>query len=192
MPTFNAEEFIEDIDQLKTTEAIDEAFSDVFALPTAERKAAADALEKAYWSETEEDFANDIRERGFSIVKETVREDFYDAVKDCFEAGQVISREEAIEVAQLSAQVFFNIRELKGDDASPALKAYVAAAAKLTDEEYNDEYCFIKPMEATIDAVAKSEGLLKVNPLRKDPIKLPDEISSALSSLKRRPSHPGM
>jgi hypothetical protein len=59
------------------------------------------------------------------------------------------------------SQMFLHIGKAKGDKASPLVKAFVAAAAKLTDEEYNSYDGIIKPMNAMADAFAK-----KPNPFR--------------------------
>ena len=135
---------------------MDKAFAPIFALPAAERKAAADALEGELIAIFEESRA-DIRKDGLAETKRQASESFEGASS------------QRILDAQVSIQTMFNISKLKGNKTSPLLKAFVAAAKKMTDEEYNSEKCGLTSVLAVIDALAKSEGLLKPNPLRSKP-----------------------
>jgi hypothetical protein len=60
----------------------------------------------------------------------------------------------------------FQISKAKGDEASPLTKAFLDAAAKLTDEEYNSIQCGAKPLLAVVDAAAKERVKSKPNPFR--------------------------
>ena len=138
--------------QLKSTEAIDQAFA---GLSAAERSAVADHVEKCFLQGIEKD-KDEFRQKGPAAIKL----EFQTKQIDLATLAEYIKRQ------QLSIQLFSKVREIKGKNTSPFMKAFVKAAAKLTDEEYNGIECIAKPLNAVIDAVAKKEGLLKPNPLR--------------------------
>jgi hypothetical protein len=163
-----AREFVDSLSDPESPEDVDRIFSVISALPPAQRRAVADALEEDWLSATSqdedeftlEDFRDMIREEGLPATKKYVNEEpFMD------NNGHKVEGAEAVKLAQATTHAYFNLGLLKGNQASPLLKAFAAAARKLTTEEYNSEECARKPMCAFIDALAKSEGLLKPNPL---------------------------
>ena len=68
----------------------------------------------------------------------------------------------------MTSQVILHISKEKGDKASSLIKAFVAAAQKLTDVEYNSLEVAKKPLMAVVDAVAEEQAIKKPNPFRKN------------------------
>jgi hypothetical protein len=104
-------------------------------------------LLKSGWSGLQEQ----IKENGVRGTKSRIREE---------------AKDTPLSAAQISSQVILHISKTKGDEASPLVKAFVRAAEKLTDEEYNCVQCAVKPMMAAIDAVVKEQAIAKPNPFR--------------------------
>ena len=160
---FKVEKFIEKLNGINTTEEVDQAFAEVFALPAKKREEAADVLEKWIMSCHIDHFRAPIIKDGHEVFKQNVSNTLH--VK---KGGNIVHGTEAVLVVQKAAQIMFNIAELKGDKTDPLLKAYVDAVKKLTDAEYNSRQCLIKPACAVADAVDAMEKALlrKPNPLR--------------------------
>ncbi len=69
---------------------------------------------------------------------------------------------------QGTARLFMKIAEIKGDAAHPVVKAYVAAASKLTDEQFNDPLEHLKLVMDASETVVTPPVKLRPNPLRKN------------------------
>jgi hypothetical protein len=148
MPEFNVENFLRSLNEDEGAEGVDKAFAALSAkLPEAEYRAAVDSIEK--WLES--GLQKQIKENGVRGTKSRIREE---------------AKDTPLSAAQISSQVVLHISKTKGDEASPLVKAFVRAAEKLTDEEYNSVQCAVKPMMAAIDAVVKEQAIAKPNPFR--------------------------
>ena len=151
MSEFNAEEFIHNMKHDNTAD-VDAAFAALSKeLPETEYKAAVDAIETELLSEIKEDIDEEGGIEGFKKeIKEQIAND----------------PDYKIEDLQSSFQMVLNISRVKGDAASPPVKAFVAAAAKLTDAEYNSKKSLLKPLIAFADTAVPSK------PAKPKPIKL--------------------
>jgi hypothetical protein len=180
MSKFNAKEFI--LQTNADPETVNEAFFEkVFSLPTAERIAAGDALEKEFTSSLEE-VKNAIRhygdddaggcnvQEGAEILKEDLEDGINSESFTFNKDGRPVPYQEGIAMFQAAAQIAVNVRDLQGDKVSPLLKAYADAAEKLSDAEYDSPAVFLKPMIAVVDTFAQNPELVKpkANPLRRN------------------------
>jgi len=142
---FYTEDFLDSVSRLRGTAAIDRAFAKhVVALPEAERQEVVELLDKAFFSRhIVADLRAEIRDRGLEAVKHAVKDDI----------ANYKNKAQAIREAQLSARVVYNIRKLKGNFASPLIKAYADAAANARGID-----CVTAPLNAVIDAIVEKDN----------------------------------
>jgi hypothetical protein len=151
MSDFDAREFFHSLNDEEGAAGVDNAFAALSkTLSPTDFKAAVDAIEDDFIKELREE----IRTQGATAVKGTTAEHL---------------KEAGLPAAQATAQLFLHIARVKGDQASPLVRAFVAAAEKLTDDEYNSVECAKKPMMAAIDAAAEEPVVRKPNPFRQKP-----------------------
>lgn len=155
MSEFNVKEFSKSLDQLDSPEAVDEAFSAVYALPPTQRNAVANALAYEFRTAVEEEIAKDVRQNGLAATKQFLEKGLLVETKD-------------ITGLQISAQQLFHVENILLRETPPLIKAFNKAAANLTDEEYSGPQIVVETAKAVAHALAVSEGLIKPNPLRRN------------------------
>ena len=138
-----AEEFIDCLADLPGTEAIDQVWAEnISALPAAERKAVAAALNDEFHALLEDEaLVRDIRLNGAEAVKQQIKEE---AAADANDAAALLD-------IQMLSRAIIRTCELRGDKASPLVKAFAEAAKKSPGLE-----AFTKPLYAVVDAIARN------------------------------------
>jgi hypothetical protein len=153
-PDFDAREFMRKLDGASGPDAIDAAFAELAGkLSREDYRQAVTAVEEQFLTPLRED----IRKNGVEHARQQLKQDI--ARKN--DSG------ETVRDAQNLAQVFLNLSRVKGRSASAPVKAFVRAAAKLTDAQYNSADCATAPLLAVISATAKQpESGYRRNPFR--------------------------
>jgi hypothetical protein len=146
--SFGAEHFIQSLTNAKGPEPVDAAFANLAAmLPRKDYRQAIDAIENKMLEPFRTGSAEDARRSLQASMQEPGNDD-----------------ENSVQEAQAVAQIFLNLSRIKGKEASPLVKSFVRAAARLTDAQYNSTECVTTPLLALIDTAAKPT--LKPNPFR--------------------------
>ena len=141
-----AEDFLALLADLPGTEAIDHVWADnISALPVAERKAVAAALNEQFHALLgDEELVEAVRAEGAETIKQQLKDDVAALGED--------TEAELLAMRKLSRAII-RTRELSGDKASPLVTVFAEAAKKSPGLE-----AFTKPMNAVIDAIARKTG----------------------------------
>ena len=167
MTEFNAARFTARLQNAETPAEVNKMFEEITSLSAPEQKAAIDAVEKEVVSSFTEEFS------GPELSQLRLVFNALDQAKDTPQGAFVLSQVEAmlgedVGGGQAISQTFLNIHNLKGEEAHPFVKAYVAEASGLSDEEYNSSVGQMRLMLSAIDKVkAESKPKPPANPFRK-------------------------
>jgi len=141
MPAPNVDKYVARIEAVQTPADVDAVFNDIAAQKTVTRNAALNAIETLTLSELQSNITPaDLFEmraslEARSLVKNSIIGDFLSLVGLDDEMRE--DEKEGLDAMKLSAQIMLNLHQHKGEKASPVVKAFAAAAAKLSDAEYN-------------------------------------------------------
>ena len=134
----SAEEIMNVIDEVQTVTQVDPIFEALKSLDADKYKQVIDFIEN-YITEIDKDQIAETRQE-LSALKA----DDYNLKHG--------SPEERVGT-QAAAQIYFNISQIKGDEAHPLIKAIVQEIAKLSDQGYNSPYklnsAFLKAYDTT-------------------------------------------
>lgn len=166
MSQFDPNEYVTLLMGAGTLEEVDAAFDKIAELPEADAKQAVDAIEASF----SEHFMRGLRAGELAQMKMVL--ELIEQAKDTPQ-GKLIRAQldsqggELLEEGRAISQIVLRVHEAKGDTASAFTKAYVAEAAKLSDEEYGTGYGILKVMVGVADKMLAESKPAPANPFRK-------------------------
>ncbi len=164
-PEFNANTYASQIRKARTPETVEAIFADIAQQPANHQTLAINAIETQVVSEWKRGMAT-----GAELAQMKAVIDLLDATKNTPQGRLLLAslEREVGSVAEGQAQslVFLKISQSKGDAADPMVKAVVAEAAKLSDEDYNSPLGVLKLM---VNVAAAQAPAAPANPFRQTP-----------------------
>lgn len=165
MSEFEPKDYALRVKGVKTIADADTLFADIGKLPATDREQALDAVE-AY---VVDDFTLNMGPAQKAQLKMAL--DLLDQLKGTPQGDMLRAQMESPDLAeegQANAQVMLHLHNTRGDKAHPVVKAFVAEAAKLSDEELASTTGLLKVVVAVSDAVeAENKPVARPNPFRK-------------------------